>query len=560
LRESSDLSHRETQMSLPGPLDEVSFGNKVGTMALPAVALSIASAFVFVVTLLYLRLSGELSSLFVLPLGWGRAIAVLSAVLAWLVVVWCGRRPGLLGPRVWALLLAVLNSVLALLLFALPTETWVNALTVAGFAATLTLLPRLYKLRPDSAMIPRIAPLAFFAVLLPVLVTVYRLGGAIAASKQVRVDQTIARLGEWTSEVEAIAKRDWSGATWDDSAKVVDQLEEIRPAAQLDLSLWREASILEERDKKVAAQAGKLLTATAAGLARENVPHISQLDEPLAYNDGTHWEKSAIFPKASATVGHYFEQMGRIFSELNVQDSFPESQGLSKLKQLYLEEKPKLAERLKGQMDDWTDQWAIFRIPPQANLLSQSEVPLAKLLRNPSPLQGKPAANLPWFLEQTYERAKLWTLRGCRSLEYTEIDKKNKIDKYEYYRIDCYSYSPLAKEKEMGADLRVEMRLVYRSDLNKPLRSTELPFEVYFLFPLPDGQKEADFRQQVMSDLAEAVRETTGLQVKKNRRSGMWGDGFNIPGKGKHVVVYRPGFDSWIDGRTGLVVQAMRVP
>jgi hypothetical protein len=525
-------------------------------MALPAVALSIASAFVFLVTLLYLRHSLELRSLFVLPLSWGRAIAVLSAALAWLIVVWCGQRPGLLGPRVWALFLAVLNSFFVLLLFVLPTETWGNALMVAGFAAVLTLTPRLYKLRPDSGMIPRVAPLAVFGVLVPVLFIVYRTSEATKASNEARVDRVIGQLREWTSEIEAVAKRDWSGSTWADSARTVDQLAEIQPAAQLDLSLWREAHTLEEKDEKVATAAIDLLKATADGLAQEHVPHVSTLTEPLAHNDGTRWEKNSGFKDASATVGRYFEQMGRIFSELNVRDSFPESQGLSKLKESYLDEKPKLAAGLQRQMDDWTDYWAVFRVPPQASLLSQSELPLAKLLRNPSPLQGKPAANLPWLLKQPYERARLWKPRGCRPLEYTETNKKN--ERHEYYRIDCYSYSPLPKDE--GADLRVEMRLVYGSAPNQSIQSTELPREVYFLFPLPEGQKEADFRQQVMSDLAEAVRETTGLQVRTSHRSGTWGDGFSVLGKGEHVVVYRPVPEPWIDGREGLVVRAERVP
>lgn len=557
MQDSFDLlSHRETQTSLPGPLDEVSFKDKVGTMALPAVALSIASAFVFLVTLLYLRLGTKLSSLFVLPLRWGLAIAVLSAALAWLIVVWCGRRPGLLGPRLWALFLAVLSTFFVLLLFARQKETWPNALMVAGFAAVLTLTPRLYKLRPDSGMIPRVAPLAFIGVLVPVLIIVYSTGRATAESKKVRVDSVITQLKEWTSEIEAVAKRDWSGSTLADSARAVDQLAEIQPAAQLDPSLWREAKIIEGRDEEVATEAGKLLMATEVGLAKDHVPHVSTLTEPLAHNDGTRWEKNSGFKDASATVGRYFEQMGRIFSELNVQGSFPDSQGLSRLKQLYLDEKPKLAAGLQEQMDDWTDSWAVFRIPQQASLLPQSEMPLAKLLRNPSPLQRKPAANLPWLLKQPYERARSWKPRGCRPLEYTETNKKN--EQHDYYRIDCYSYSPLPKDE--GADLRVEMRLVYGSAPNRSIQNSELPREVYFLFPLPEGQKEADFRQQIMSDLAEAVRETTGAQVKTIHRSGTWVDGFSVLGNGEHVVVYKPVPESWIDGREGLMVRAERVP
>jgi len=557
LQESYDLSHKETQTSLPGPLDEVSLWNKIGTVTLPATALSVASAVVFGVTLLYLRLSGELSSLFVLPLGRGRVIAVLSAAFAWLVVFWCSRRPGLRWPRVWAFLLAVLNSAFAFVLFTSPKATWANALTVAGCAAAFTLLARLIPLRPDSSMAPQIAPLALMGVLLPVLVAVGWTGNSIAAGKKVRVDRAIEQVREWSSEIKALADRRWSDVSWDDSAEAVGRLAEIRPADQLDLSLWREATTFE-RDRELAAEAGKLLEATLAGLAEDRVPRVSELNEPAVYNDGTGWEKSLLFPKASKTVGLYFQEIGRIFTELDVQASYPDSQALTELKKSYLENKSKLDDQLSAQKDDWADHWAIFRVPPA--LVGQSDMPLGKLLRNPSPILGKPAADLPSLLWLSYGTVHRQKPPGCRSVgPYTELRDKKKTGikmKYKFYRLDCYSYVP--RSKDLGADPRVVLRLVYESIPGRDLQSSELPVEIYYFFPLPEDQKDEEFQQQVMTDLSEAVRKSPGMDVGSDNRSDTSVNGFRVRGKGKRIVVRKPTFEPWIEGRKGLVVRAQR--
>jgi hypothetical protein len=548
LLDSFDLSHRESQGSWPGPLDEAGILDKIGIRALPASSLSAASAFAFLFTLLFLQRNEEMRSLFVLPRAVGLALGILSAALAWMVVVLCSRRPGRLWVRLWALALAVLTSLFVLLLAALSTETWSNALTVAGLAAVLVLLTRLYPLRPNSGLLSRIAPLALVAVLVPVLLFVGWTGHAIAASKRLRVDRTIDQLSRWEADVKSVTSRDWSAANWEDSAQAVDRLGQVQPAGQLDLSLWREASTLR-RDGELAAAAGKLLDTTVAGLAKTHVPRVSRLNEPASYYDvdARRWQKSVIFPKASATVGQYFQQLGRIFSELDVQGSFPESQGLADLKKRYLESRARLTEQLRSQMESWTDHWAIFQVPGGNELLGQSGLSLDKLLRTPSPIRKEPAADLPGLLRLSYGGARsLGKPPGCRPLPpYHESS-------HELYRIDCYSYAPSAKGP--GADLRIEMRLVYDSTSHGGLASSDLPEEVYFLFPLPEGVDEGTFKQQVMSDLAGAVQEVTGLETDAGNRGNHPVNGFHLRG----VAVHRPRFIPWLDGRKGLEVRAQR--
>ena len=559
MSESFDLSHRETQTSsLPSPLDKIGFWEKVGTWALPASSLSLASALVFAVTLVFLQRNREIRALFVLPRWPGFVIMAVVAGLAWTIVILCGRRPGRLWPRAWALFLAGLNSLVLALLSVFPEVTFLNAVGVAGAAAVLALLPRLVPLSPDSHWIPKIAPLAGLLVLLPVLFVASCVGESIAASKRDRVSGMIEQLREHTAEVKTVTGRDWSGGGWDDAARAVEGLGQIQWAGKLDRSLWREALTLG-RDTELAEEARKLLDATAAGFDENRVPRVSFLRDPAFYYDVTSrsWEKSSAFPKASETVGRYFLELGRIFQELEVQDSFAESTALEELKKNYLDRRSKLKANLQPQMEQWTDHWALFRIPGREDLVGYSEMPLGRLLQIPLPALKTHAADLPNLLGLTYQEVRdLGRIPGCRPLApYKETSSDG--NEYQYSRLDCYSYSPLAEG--LGADPRVEMRLVYKSAANRYLLSDQKPAEVYYLFTLPKGKAEDEFQKQVMSDLAEAVRETSGKEVTPVNRSNSVESGFRVRGQGRTVVVYKPQVIPLFDDRKGLQVRAERM-
>jgi hypothetical protein len=433
--------------------------------------------------------------------------------------------------------------------------TWASALTVAGAAATLTLLPRLIKLPPDSAWIPRVAPLAAVIVLVVVLPTVWRVGESIAASKRDRVSEMIEQLREWTAQVKAVASRDWSGGGWDDAGRAVEALGQIQLTGRLDASLWREAFSMG-RDVELAEETLHLVDATVEGFDKSRVPRVSRLRDPAFYTTATGWEESSAFPKASATVGRYYQELGRIFQGLEIQETFSESTALTELKKSYLERRSKLESILRPQMeDDWTDHWAIFRIPGKERLVGYSEMPLGKLLKSSLPVLGTSAADLPGLLDLSYESVRsLERIPGCRHLPpYNETKNGNE---YQYSRLDCYSYAPHAED--LGADPRVEMRLVYKSAPNRYLLSDQKPTEIYFLFPLPAGQEEKEFQKQVMSDLAEAVGEKTQRDVAPINRSNSVERGFRVRGDGRTVTVYEPRFIPLYENRRALQVRAER--
>jgi hypothetical protein len=165
--------HRERQTDLPFLLKPSGFWRFWGWSSLPSTALSIASAAMLGLAFLLL-LDGV--SFFTLPPPLSRSLAVLSAALAWLIAFTCRRRPGGSWPRIWALSLSALTSINTLLSFAFTTSLWYHALVAAGFAAVLTLIPRLFKLRPDSGLLPYIPMLAFPGAFLLTALSFWLLG------------------------------------------------------------------------------------------------------------------------------------------------------------------------------------------------------------------------------------------------------------------------------------------------------------------------------------------------------------------------------------------------
>lgn len=527
-------SHRETQTRLPDPLAGTGFLN-IGTWALPAVALSVASAGVFLVVVLFLQHDLEIRSFFILPRAASLPLAACATALAWIIVLQCRRRPGRPLPRLWALALAILNSATALLVLAFPRSSWANALLIAGLSAAVTLLPRLSKLRPDSGMVPLVAPLAFIGVLLLVLPSAWMTGRTITDKNRSRVDEVIRQLRLWTTEIREVGGFDWSQLEEapDVAAQAVGRLAPIRAGALLgEADLWRQATILGKEDDLTAA-ATELVDATVTGFNPERVPKVSSLEEPAVYWDtyDGRWEASLAFPKASEVVGRYHQELGRIFAELDADVVLTESQGSVALKQHCSVKKNELRNSLEAQMKTWVDNWAVFLVPNHGELLGRSEVSLVDLLQTPMTAGGTPAlrpADLPRLLSLP-----LWTARersagapGCRALEYDYKESS-------FFRLDCYSYAP--QPGGLGADLRIEVRLVYRLD-GKP---ADGPIEVYFLFPvLAAGSESLD--QALMADLANAVRKASGADIRGNDLGGSVTTGFRVIQNEKTIRVLKP--------------------
>lgn len=546
-------SHRETQTRWPDPLAGTGLLN-IGTWALPAMALSVASALVFFVVVLFLQHDREIRSLFILPRSASLPLAAVSAALAWIVVLRCRHRPGRPQPRFWALMLAGLNSLIAIGALVFPKSSLANALVVAGLAAAFTLLPRLARLPPDSGMVPLVAPLAFVGVLILVLPAVWVTGGAITQKNRSRVDEVIRQLQLWTTEVREVSGYEWSQIEEapDMAAQAVKRLEPIQVGELLsDEELWQQAAILR-RDSDLATAGKGLVDAVVAGFSPERVPKVSSLEEPAVYWDtyDQRWEASLAFPKASEVVGRYHQELGRIFAELDG-DAVPAGRpGAVELKQHCSARKGELRNALQTQMESWADNWAVFRVPDHGELLGRSEVSLVDLLQISVLSPGLPPlrpADLPQLLSLPLRTARQWGLGapGCRALEYEHKGS-------DYYRLDCYSYAP--RSGGLGADLRVEMRLVYRLDGS----SATGPAEVFFLFPVPATTESESLDEALMADLANAVRKATGVEIQRKDLGGSVTTGFGVVQNGRAVQVLKPAMRKLLGDQNAWEIRALR--
>lgn len=521
---SIDLEHKEHSTRLPEPL-EISGPLGLGRV-LPAVGLSISSAAAFAMVATVLLHDRRWRSLFELPFP-ATWVALPAAVLALLLLWRTSLRPGRHFPRYWVLFLAVLSSVLAVAteLPAPPIPTpLLHVLMVAAAAAVLTLLPRLIKLHPHSAWMQRVSFLSLLVVLLIVLPAARAVGNAVEAQRDEEVGARIRELRERTALVKRITDEfDWTryDAHPALAEQQLDRLGELRFAhLATDLRAYRAAAIFG-RERELAGAARELIDAVAFGLEGQRLPRISTLSEPAVrydtYTGG--WIESASFPRLSAIVGRYQQELGRLFAELAPGDLALASDALQELAAHHRERRTAVRLTLEGERESFPDHWMVAR----AGVLDAPAPSLADVLKMPMLQAGEaipgeperrrltagslvPLLGLPQHRAREFERGSA----GCHPRSYDDRGDS-------YYRLDCYAYAP--NPEGPGASLRVEFRLVYRRDLAQPL-------EAYFIFPIPPGTEEATFRAEALDALASAVREVSSGEILAADRSGSVAGGF----------------------------------
>jgi len=160
------------QTAIPDPLAPGSWGERLAALGLPAAMLSWASLLALLIVLAALQYSPVLRAHYALPLRPTWAVALVAGLLAWAVVLAGRRRPGRLWPRLWALTLAALGTLVSTA--ALLAPAWLpgpqlDALVTATLAGALALAPRLARLHPDSAWTQRLAPLSLLLTLALIL-------------------------------------------------------------------------------------------------------------------------------------------------------------------------------------------------------------------------------------------------------------------------------------------------------------------------------------------------------------------------------------------------------
>jgi hypothetical protein len=556
----SDAGHVETQTALPEPLASTGFWN-IGSFALPATLLSFSSLVVFALVFLFLQSGDASQELFVLPFPGTSLFAAAGAALGWFVVWSCRNRPGKLWPRLWALIVACSSSAITLLGLAFHDRSWALALAVGASSAAMVLAARLIKLSPNSALVQLVAPLTLL-ILLIIVPSSCAVRRAIARKTEERVDHRIQQIRVWTMQVQKATNFDWSRMEDSPSAaaKAVESLTAVHFEGIDDAELWQSASILGKHDDLVEAMQG-LTEAVVAGFAPQRVPRVSNFREAaIRWDDQENrWQAYTKFSTLSAITGAYHQELGRLFGELESRDETGVSESLVDYQQHYAEQRTVLKTHLEELANSWADHWAVFKVPQHEELIGLESAPLDTLLRasfarsddrslaaaelwrlTSLPLfevkrlaQGSPGCEDGQIDAQSYLQSVPRSAPGCHCQNFDERDR-------EYFRLDCYSYTP--RKEGSGAELRIEMRLVYQSSHRHRLSSRSLPYEVFFHFIIPDGKGSDAFREEVMTALAAAARSSMpeGGSVRSTDRGGSVAGGFTLVDRNVAVRVPRP--------------------
>ncbi|HEV7506929.1 MAG TPA: hypothetical protein VGS07_18710 [Thermoanaerobaculia bacterium] len=514
MAQTFDAGHEETERDLPGPLQS---GWYPGIWALPATTLSAASLVVLGVVLIFL-LAGETSrALFRLPFAPGWALA--AAVLAWAVALACRNRPGRQPPRVWVLGLAAGSTILTLVCFLggdLARSPYVHAGALAALAASVTLLPRLLPLQPDDRLVQHIAPLALAFVLFVTLPVSFYIGRRAVEDQKRRVGETIAELSREAGEVREVSAFPWNSPERRQDALREMQRLQVLPLEQWlpDRYLWQGAAHLGEDGQLAAAYRG-LLDAVVAGIDPARTPKLWQ-SQFTGSSEG--WSRDPLFPDLSAAVAGYHLRTGQLLQRLAPPSG--ESAALRELATYYDQSKQEVDKRLEVLAKTWNEDWVPPLIAGRGPASGPALSPLSDLLRRPLP----PDDSLrPASLEKLLD-LKRWQARkmadpkrGCGERPYREGD-------FQYFRIDCYAYAARLGSEPPGADLRIEMRIVYKSEVLGSLERSDLPTELYFLFPVPTGTDPEKYREDVMNALKAAVRaEYQGMELTLEDRTSSAG-------------------------------------
>jgi hypothetical protein len=558
----TDLGHRETVTDLPHPTSPVGV-RLLGILGLPAVVLSWASLGVTLTVLVVLQATPSSRVLFRLPVP-PSATALSAAALAGLVVYRCRERPGRRLPRSWPLVLIGISLTVALgsLVDTVGRGApWRHAGGLACLAGASVLLVRLVPVQPDRRWIEMVAPAGLAGAVLLVLLPALIAGQWGLAREIEHLERALLVMHEWAQEVRALGEdevfvTDLSTAAAEERLKAVIGMSFDERDALLDH--WRAAAVLN-REEELAQGLSELSAAVVVGLDPANAPRISSLDEPpIRWDPGREeWLASTEFRRLSALVGAYYRRLGGLFLELDPQALASYSPALATYRQRYSEEREDLRRHLEATLERWTDHWVVTRVPGANELVRSPRPSLDRLLQVPL-VPGEPEAMAPadvgslLTLSREQARSLAEEIPGCHLRRYREDD-------VEYERVDCYALAADPEDGATGAELRVEMRVVFRVSGEQLDRRRDRPAELYFLFPVPRGRDGREHLVEVAGAMSDAVRARWPGELRSLDRSGSALQGFVLLEGAERIVVYRPRIVPFLKGREAVVVRAERV-
>lgn len=519
----------------------------------PAETLTWASVTVAAIASAYLFRDPLVRTLFRLPFDAFLLAAAATAIVAF--VAWKGStRPGAKYPRYWAALLS---------LFCLGVTIWgmadkisnprgsprVHALSAIGFMATVTLLPRVFRVHPYSRWVQHVAPVSLGVVVFVCLPGAYLAERKVVEHNKTEIVSKIQRLKEVSDTISSVAALfPHSSASPFPGEDQVRTLHDLTLVGWFpDQFEWRSARLLDVQEKthlqeEMLRNASGLIQVLKIGLTS---PDARRLSEPqLHAHDakGTGWDEDRHFRDDSGVVAKYYFESARIFRELGkvIEGSPAEKE--------YQASKRDLENSLQNLRRSTSELWI-------ATLIDEREPSLLELLQSEI-VSSHPLGDLRgWRMLAHQEASSLLRQPGCAQdeVEFHSFSGprvipdtlangvcRTKQTTTSFKRIECYAYRFNIKHDrvEMLAELHLhyDYTTILEEDCPAPGQyqkntsthtSSDHPVLLYFDIPPGRGQYQDD----LMVALADWAREHYQVRVE-NLMGGTPTRGFQIHSAG----------------------------
>jgi hypothetical protein len=519
---------------------------------LPATTLSVASMVALVAVFAALQLEPRLRTLFRIPVP--EAVAALGALAAWVVTLAGGSRPGRVFPRLWALTLALLGTLVVpgALWPPLAKTSWVHALACAVLSAAAILVVRLVHIRPQSWLMRGAGALGLALVTASVILSSAVIAPWAIERREARVAVEVLALEARAAALRKLAE-ELPEAMIDPAAAegVSRRVQAISSPGLPDLHLWREALVLG-REEELAAAVASLLEVSGQVLADPRSPGLGGLGEPVVRWDrpGQRWVESANLVPASRAMGNVFLQLGEFMSSLGEGlAQWPEPVRAT-LEPVFQRERDRVLAGARSWRSSWSGGWLVERLPEELRGDPRGTDLASVLDHDLDPEHPARRASDPWDLMHL-------TVRDSRALAERSPDCQLRVYSEEgkaYRCLDCDAFE--AAEGDAGARLRVEIRLVYEAPLtDQPLEGRWLPAEVYYLFPVPAGNRSTIYRSFVAKNLQDAFARRSAGHLYTRDRGAPVEEGFLLRWGGR-VLAFSPAEDRpFLDGQRVIEVR-----
>jgi hypothetical protein len=514
-----------------------------GSWMLPSSALSLTSVILYAAVVGYLSADPLGWALFRMPYVQPQYYFLAAAAIALFIGYHCLYRPGPWLPRIWLALLILSSLAMAIVATRADGDrTIVHAMALGSVTASISVLPRLYKLKPAEPMVQWIGLLVFVLLFPSGLGASYVITTRIVASEKRKVEDLADDYNKLKAKIEQAHVSDWTVLTYDPK-QIAAHAEKIAPLTATVGPLPR--NVLDGAEKLGKAEdITKAYFGALAALEQNMVepvpgfPMPSGIDRQLPA-----WipEQESNHDPARKALFSYLSSHAALQRQLNPGEGSGELFG--RLSQHYAES-ARNTERYKNRLrESWSNYWLSFGLNAQTASFPDL---LEDLLMRPVAAEGTSerrtaeAGRASRWLQLRYSEARALAAqrKNCRGT-LAAFDESAGPQRYTLY---CYGMLPEGNT----ARTAVILQLNYQSagpytvtDLSGELQKrwyalslSERPTRVVYRFPNQDQAKS----EPPLPILRRAIDKIYMVSATDDHQTG----GFWFIDEGRRITVRPP--------------------